>query len=75
MMTKTYTQTGIAQIAQESYTSLTVINYATDTYVTTEPWSNCTAAVEDDETDLVTGATGLTSAVISLAVLACAALY
>jgi len=75
MMTTTYTQTGIAQIAQESYTSLTVINYATDTYVTTEPWSKCTAAVEEEETDLTTGATLLTSTVMSLAVLAGAALY
>jgi len=74
MMTTTYTQTGIAQIEQESYTSLTVINYGTDTYVTTEPWSNCTAAVVE-ETDLTAGATVLTSAVISLAVLASAALY
>lgn len=69
MLKATYTQVGIAQIAHSDYTSLTVIDYATDAYVVAEPYASCTTE-EDDTTDLQTGAMGLVLGVASAAVMA-----
>lgn len=76
MLKSSYTQTGVSQIAQTNYVSLTTINYASDTYVTAEPYASCTYAdaVEEEETvDLISGAVSLTLGAASLAL--AAALY
>lgn len=72
MLSSAYTQTGISQVSSDSQGSITIIDYASNSYVTASPWAECQEEVEEIEVEeefassLVSGAAAFIAALAIL---------